>query len=55
MEDKKKRKYSHRWIAETAFSTIKRIFGEHVSVTRFQNMEKEMVIKVSLYNLFRRV
>jgi Transposase DDE domain len=52
---KKKRKYGHRWIAETAFSTLKRTFGEYVSATRFQNMVKEMMIKVSLYNLFRRV
>ena len=52
---KKKRKYGHRWMAETAFSTIKRTFGEYVSATRFQNMVKEMMIKVSLYNLFRRI
>lgn len=52
---KKKRKYGHRWIAETAFSTMKRTFGEYASATRFQNMIKEMMIKVSLYNLFRRV
>ena len=52
---KKKRKYGHRWIAETVFSTIKRTFGECVSATRFQNMVKEMMIKISLYNLFRRV
>lgn len=52
---KTKRKYGHRWMAETAFSTIKRMFGEHVSATRFDNMVKEMMIKVSLYNLFRRV
>ena len=26
---KKKRKYGHRWIAETAFSTMKRTFGEY--------------------------
>ena len=52
---KKKRKYGHRWMAETAFSTMKRMFGEYVSATRFQNMIKEMMIKVSLYNLFRRV
>ena len=52
---KKKRKYGHRWIAETVFSTIKRTFGEYVSTTRFQNMVKEMMIKVSLYNLFRRI
>src|SRR6185437_10001948 len=27
---KAKRKYGHRWIAETAFSTIKRTFGEYM-------------------------
>ena len=27
---KTKRKYGHRWIAETAFSTIKRTFGEYM-------------------------
>lgn len=52
---KTKRKYGYRWIAETAFSTIKRTFGEYISATRFQNMIKEMMIKVSLYNLFRRL
>jgi transposase len=52
---KAKRKYGHRWIAETAFSTIKRTFGEYISATRFQNMVKEMMIKVSLYNLFRKI
>ena len=52
---KTKRKYGHRWIAETAFSTIKRTFGEYVSATRFQNMVIEMMIKVSLYNLFRNI
>lgn len=51
---KAKRKYGHRWIAETSFSTIKRTFGEYVSATRFQNMVKEMMVKVSLYNFFRR-
>ncbi len=51
-----KRKYGHRWIAaETAFSTIKRTFGEFVSAARFQNMAKEMMIKVSLYNLFTKL
>ena len=52
---KKKRKYGHRWIAETVFSSIKRTFGEYVSSIKFQNMIKEMMIKVSLYNLFRRM
>ena len=52
---KRKRKYGHGWMAETAFSSIKRMFGEHVSSTRFQNMIKEMMMKVSLYNVFRRM
>jgi hypothetical protein len=51
---KKKRKYGQRWIAETVFSSIKRMFGEHTSAIRFQNMVKDMILKVSLYNLFRR-
>jgi hypothetical protein len=52
---KKKRKYGYRWMAEAAFSTMKRMFGEYVSATRFQNMIKVMLIKISLYNLFRRL
>jgi hypothetical protein len=52
---KRKRGYGQRWIAETAFSSIKRMFGEHVSASSFQNMAKEMMIKVSLYNLFARL
>jgi hypothetical protein len=40
---------------ETAFLYIKRMFdGEHIMATSFQNMVKEMILKVSLYNLFRR-
>lgn len=50
---KKKRKYGHRWMVETVFSSIKRMFGEHTSSIKFQNMLKEMTMKVSLYNLFR--
>lgn len=52
---KKKTKYGQRWIAETAFSCIKRTFGEHTSATKLQNMVKEIMMKVSLYNLFRRI
>jgi len=53
---KKKRMYGHRWMAkETAFSTQKSTFGEYVSATKFKNLVKEMMIKVSLYNLFGRI
>lgn len=51
---KKRRTYGSRWMAETAFSSIKRMFGEYISATKFQNMIKEMMMKVSLYNLFRK-
>ncbi len=33
---KKKRKYGQRWMVETAFSSIKRMFGEYTSAIRFQ-------------------
>lgn len=51
---KKKKRYGQRWMAETVFSSIKRMFGEFTSATRFQNMVKDIILKVSLYNLFRR-
>ena len=51
----KKRGYGKRWMAETAFSSIKRMFGEYVSASRFQNMIKEMMVKISMYNLFRKM
>ncbi len=33
---KKKSKYGSRWMVETAFSSIKRMFGEYISAIRFQ-------------------
>jgi hypothetical protein len=51
---KTKVSYSSRWIAETVFSSLKRIFGEHVSAKKFSNMVKERddALKASLYNVF---
>ena len=40
---------------KTAFSSIKRMFGEYTSAIRFQNTVKEITMKISLYNLFRRI
>ena len=51
---KKKRKYGKQWMTETVFSFIKRMFGKYTSDIRFQNMVKEITMKISLYNLFRR-
>ncbi len=36
MEKEKKRKYGQRWMVETTFSSIKRMFGEYTSAIRFQ-------------------
>jgi hypothetical protein len=54
--EKEKKVWIYRWMTETAFSSIKRMFGEYIIMaTKFQNMVKEMSIKISLYNLFRRI
>jgi len=45
--------YGQRWIVESVFSCIKRMFGEYVTAIRLENMIKEMILKVSLYNLFQ--
>jgi len=45
--------YGKRWIAETIFSCIKRMFREYVTAIRLENMIKEIVLKASLYNWFQ--
>ncbi|MGD9674213.1 MAG: hypothetical protein AB7U98_12130 [Candidatus Nitrosocosmicus sp.] len=52
---KTKRKYGYRWNTKTASSYLKRIYGEYVSAIRFKNMVKEMIVKVSLYDLLTRI
>jgi Transposase DDE domain len=47
--------YGERWIAETVFSCIKRMFGEYVTAVKFKNMIKEIMLKASLYNLFQSI
>jgi len=49
---KRKHGYGQRWMAETAFSTFERLFGEYASSIKFRHMVGEMLIKASLYNLF---
>jgi len=44
--------YGQRWMVESTFSSLKRTFGEYVSARKLRNMENEMMIKASLYNLF---
>ncbi len=42
--------YGQRWIVETVFSCIKRMFGEYVYSVKLKNMIQEMILKASLYN-----
>jgi len=49
---KQRHGYGQRWMAETAFSTFKRLFGEYTSSIKFRHMAKEILIKATLYNLF---
>jgi Transposase DDE domain len=37
--------YGQRWIVETVFSVIKRMFGEYVYSVRLKNMIQEMMLK----------
>jgi hypothetical protein len=48
-------RYGQRWIVESVFSCIKRMFGEYVTAIRLENMIKEMVLKASLYNWFQTI
>ncbi len=47
--------YGKRWMVETVFSCIKRMFGEYVTAIRFENMIKEIILKASLYNWFQSI
>jgi len=38
-----------------SFPLSKRMYGEYVAAIRFENMIKEMIIKVLLYNLVQRI
>jgi len=42
--------YGKRWIAETAYSTFKRAFGEHCMARDMENIEKELTTKAFTYN-----
>jgi hypothetical protein len=39
-------------VEETVFSSIKRMFREYVSARKIPNMEKELILKALLYNMF---
>jgi hypothetical protein len=43
--------YGRRWAVETAYSTFKRLFGEHSLARSFESIARELVGKVALYNM----
>jgi len=47
--------YGRRWMAETAFSTFKRLFGEHSLSRTLENIALKLVAKVALYNMLVKV
>jgi len=44
--------YGQRWMVETVFSSLKRMFGEYVYSLKKENMKQELLLKASLYNRF---
>ena len=49
---KRREKYGLRWFVEGFYSRFKRIFGEYVFSRKWGNIEKEIVVKVNILNLF---
>jgi len=49
---KRKHGYGQRARVESAISSFKRTFGEHMSSVKWENMVKELLLKASVYNLF---
>jgi len=43
--------YGQRWTVETAYSTFKRVFGEHSLARSLENIARELAGKVALYNM----
>lgn len=48
---KKDNSYGQRWQSESAFSSIKRRFGEFVRCIKLPSIEKELLLKCFVYNL----
>jgi len=47
--------YGCRWMVESAFSSIKRVFGEYICAVKWPNIVKELLLKASIYNLFMKI
>jgi len=49
---RKRHRYKKRWMFESAISSSKRAFGEHVTSLKWKYMVNEFFLKASLYNMF---
>lgn len=49
---KREKGYGYRWMAESGFSSIKRVFGEYITSVKWKNIVNELLLKASIYNLF---
>jgi len=49
---KRRRGYGNRARVESAISSFKRTFGEHVTSVKWGSMVNELLVKASVYNLF---
>jgi hypothetical protein len=45
----KKHRYGMRWMTESAFLSIKRMFDEHVSSLKWDNIVNEMILNASIF------
>jgi len=52
---RKERGYGYRWMAESAFSSLKRVFGEYICSVKWENIVQELLLKASIYNLFMKM
>ncbi|HHE75766.1 MAG TPA: hypothetical protein ENL31_01390 [Candidatus Aciduliprofundum boonei] len=48
----KKSPYTKRWLVESIFSSLKRLFGESLSSRKFSYALRELSIIASLFNIF---
>jgi len=47
--------YGHRWAAETVFSSMKRMFGDHIVSIKWKNIVNELLLKAHVYNTFMKI
>jgi Transposase DDE domain len=52
---RRERGFGYRWMVESAFSSIKRVFGEYICAVKWPNIVKRLLLKASIYNLFMKM